>query len=389
MNNQVEIKDVLMADIVVKENIQQRVRVDYECVKDYCEALKDGAAFPPVILFDDGKQLFLSDGVHRYLAYEDLKIQTIVAEIHKGTERDAIYYAVGANSNHGLRRTNQDKRKAVITLLRDMEWQKMSDNSIAEACRVSQPFVGKIRKEMPTYNDYKSDYKRIGSDGRATNVGNIGQKKNQQAQASESAPADNSSPEQPVPETTDQNVPDQTQTGPEAQQEPAVGSTVSDGDAKVKDAPVAENQSPEPSEKTVPNEQDNQQPEQVSDVGTDANLASEDIQDKGSTDERVQNVPTGTEEVQEPLQASANEETVPNVDLEPDVATPEVVSASENLHDIVLQEKILDLEKQLHDKDEELEKCRLRISELEDEVDTLKNENVYLKEVAKESESVS
>jgi len=34
---------------------------------------------------------------------------------------DAVFNSVGANAEHGLRRTNADKRRAVLTLLNDDE----------------------------------------------------------------------------------------------------------------------------------------------------------------------------------------------------------------------------------------------------------------------------
>lgn len=62
-----------------------------------------------------------------------------------GPRRDAILYSVGANSTHGLRRTNADKRRAVETLLRDEEWQGWSNRKIAEVCGVSEFMVREAR----------------------------------------------------------------------------------------------------------------------------------------------------------------------------------------------------------------------------------------------------
>lgn len=38
-------------------------------------------------------------------------IEWMATEVLRGTKRDAILYSVGANSTHGLRRTNADKRR--------------------------------------------------------------------------------------------------------------------------------------------------------------------------------------------------------------------------------------------------------------------------------------
>ncbi|QXD15805.1 hypothetical protein GQ464_002330 [Rhodocaloribacter litoris] len=63
------------------------------------------------------------------------------------SRRDAILHSVGANAEHGLRRTGADKRRAVMTLLQDEEWRRWSDREIARRCRVSHPFVAKMRAD--------------------------------------------------------------------------------------------------------------------------------------------------------------------------------------------------------------------------------------------------
>jgi hypothetical protein len=62
--------------------------------------------------------------------------------------RDAILYSVGANEAHGLRRTNDDKPRAVMTLLTDAEWATWSDREIARRCAVSPDFVSKLHRSL-------------------------------------------------------------------------------------------------------------------------------------------------------------------------------------------------------------------------------------------------
>jgi hypothetical protein len=47
-----------------------------------------------------------------------------------------------------LRRTNADKQHAVEIALKDPEWGKWSDSSIAELCGVSQPTVARHRESL-------------------------------------------------------------------------------------------------------------------------------------------------------------------------------------------------------------------------------------------------
>ena len=68
--------------------------------------------------------------------------------MRQGTRRDAILFSVGANASHGLRRTNQDKRRAVETLLRDEEWGAWSNSEIARRCGVHHSTVADLRPSL-------------------------------------------------------------------------------------------------------------------------------------------------------------------------------------------------------------------------------------------------
>ena len=68
-----------------------------------------------------------------------------------------------ANSAHGLRRTNDDKRRAVEMLLSDEEWSKRSDRWIAEKCGVHHDTVGSYRKQLSVS---ASSPGRTGQDGK-------------------------------------------------------------------------------------------------------------------------------------------------------------------------------------------------------------------------------
>jgi hypothetical protein len=65
--------------------------------------------------------------------------------------RDAILFSVGANATHGHRRTNEDKRRAVLKLLNDREWSKWSDREIARQCSVGNKFVGDLRRSLTVF----------------------------------------------------------------------------------------------------------------------------------------------------------------------------------------------------------------------------------------------
>jgi ParB-like chromosome segregation protein Spo0J len=136
-----------LTDIVTDEELQARDQISDEAVADYYNFLREGGKLPPVTVFFDGTRYFLADGWHRYFAHKSAGMATIEVEVIKGTKRDAMKYAMGANDKHGLRRTVADKRKAVTMAFDDIELAELSDREIAKLCNVTHPFVAKMRKE--------------------------------------------------------------------------------------------------------------------------------------------------------------------------------------------------------------------------------------------------
>lgn len=101
----------------------------------------------PVTVFYDGSEYWLADGFHRAAASEGCQRTEIQADVRPGSRRDACLAAAGANATHGLRRSNADKRRAVVLLLQDEEWSQWSDREIARRCGVSHTFVSNLRAE--------------------------------------------------------------------------------------------------------------------------------------------------------------------------------------------------------------------------------------------------
>jgi hypothetical protein len=124
-----------------------RVTDSKERIDEYAELMEDGAVFPPVKLFYDGVAYFLADGWHRVQASIKAGFHDIRADIERGTERDAQWYALGANK-HGLNRTIADKRQSVQIILDDVQWVEKADREIARHCAVSHTFVSNMRAKQ-------------------------------------------------------------------------------------------------------------------------------------------------------------------------------------------------------------------------------------------------
>lgn len=137
-----------ISKIKIDGGTQARAALNEGVVAEYAEAIEAGAKMPAVVVFFDGSAHWLADGFHRFHAHRKAGKESIAAEVRTGTKRDAILHAVGANSDHGLRRTHEDKRRAVRTLLADGEWRKWSDRLIAKACGVGHQLVATVRSSL-------------------------------------------------------------------------------------------------------------------------------------------------------------------------------------------------------------------------------------------------
>src|SRR5690606_37821881 len=104
--------------------------------------------FPPVRILDDGENKWLYDGWHRVRAYDRAGFTLVNAIVERGTRRQAKFLSLAANKDHGLRRSNEDKHRAVELYLGDPEWVQHSDRVVAEHCGVDHKTVASIRKQL-------------------------------------------------------------------------------------------------------------------------------------------------------------------------------------------------------------------------------------------------
>lgn len=141
-------ESLLISAVNIDGGTQARAGLSDETIRDYMLDMLSGATFPPVVVFYDGEVYWLADGFHRLQATKQAGQAYIAADLRQGTRRDAILYSVSANGTHGLRRTNEDKRRAVQLLLSDHEWQQWSDREIARRCGVDNSFVSRLRGEL-------------------------------------------------------------------------------------------------------------------------------------------------------------------------------------------------------------------------------------------------
>jgi ParB-like chromosome segregation protein Spo0J len=126
---------------------QVRAAIKEEAVIRYATDLEGGSVFPPMRVFFDGTDYWMSDGFHRYHAALRIGMATFPCEVETGTPRDALFFGSSANNLHGQPMDNADKRKVTMIFVEDFEWGEWSNAEIARKVGVSAPFVAKMRGE--------------------------------------------------------------------------------------------------------------------------------------------------------------------------------------------------------------------------------------------------
>ena len=156
--------DIRLANVTVEADIQCRARsLDQHHVEDLAAALAAGAKLPPVVVYKTSDGLLLSEGFHRIEAYRRAGREFVPAEVREGTREDAKLNAMASNQGHGLKRTNEDKRRAASEVLKlKPEW---SDRRIAEHIGVSHEFIRQMREALSTVDNAPTH--RETSDGRS------------------------------------------------------------------------------------------------------------------------------------------------------------------------------------------------------------------------------
>lgn len=137
-------------------SLQTRAGTDVDTINNYAEAMADGAQFPDVTVFTDGRHYWLADGFHRVMAARQNGKAQISADVRKGTEDDAVVFGGTANNKQGKRPTRADVQHFL-----SMVWERReaifggtpTGGNLAEKCGVSRrlgcKFVEDKLAEMP------------------------------------------------------------------------------------------------------------------------------------------------------------------------------------------------------------------------------------------------
>jgi transposase-like protein len=181
-----------IAEIRLDGGTQPRTALDFTAIDDYAEAMAAGVKFPPVVVFHDGEHYWLADGFHRLKAAFASGFDTIDCELPQGTLEDAQWYSFSANKTNGLRRTNEDKQRAVKSALLHPRAAEMSNSAIARHVGVDEATVRNWRTRLAASSEIpKIDTRTVSRQGstyqqRTTQIGRRRAKPSEPARSSQS-----------------------------------------------------------------------------------------------------------------------------------------------------------------------------------------------------------
>lgn len=144
-------KTLRLESIRTDGGTQMRPGIVEEYVAELVESIEEGQELPALEVFFDGEVYWLSDGFHRVAAYRKMGVPEVKAVIFEDSLEQAIMRAAQVNAHHGLRRSDETLRNAVLAVLKiHPEW---SNRQVASHVHTSHTTVAKHRPSGKGFPD--------------------------------------------------------------------------------------------------------------------------------------------------------------------------------------------------------------------------------------------
>jgi len=162
MNN--EIFDVPISELT--EGIQLRIGTRDTTISEYAETMKEEGwgSFPPIEVCRVDDQWRIADGHHRWFAALEVGVETVPCRQVGSTSAELVLYAVQGNARHGLRFTKEERKNAVLAVMR--EFPQKSIREVAKICGVAKSTVNRIQNELYSAGELIRPLEVVGKDGK-------------------------------------------------------------------------------------------------------------------------------------------------------------------------------------------------------------------------------
>lgn len=151
-------ESLLVSSIIAHADVQMRAGgLDESYVQELADVLETGAELPPIVVYRSAVPegvssikpegvIYVADGFHRLVAAKAAGVEKIAAEVRSGGIVDAKRCAMGANSTHGRRRTQEDLERAYRWAVAESFVEPGDTAAVAELLCVSQRWAREITR---------------------------------------------------------------------------------------------------------------------------------------------------------------------------------------------------------------------------------------------------
>jgi ParB-like chromosome segregation protein Spo0J len=140
-----------MSVIRMDGSTQVRVKIDEAVVTEYAQMMLNGIVFDPVVVFNDGRYLWLADGFHRVQAAIKNDFTQIDATVKMGSQDDAKLYAYAANGHRGISLTPEDLKKIIFDMETHPVTKTWTVKQIARHIGKSEATVYRLKRVRRSY----------------------------------------------------------------------------------------------------------------------------------------------------------------------------------------------------------------------------------------------
>jgi ParB-like chromosome segregation protein Spo0J len=116
-------------------------------ISRYAEIMQE-QDMPPIVVFHDGKKWWLADGLYRLKATKQNGTDKVLCEVLKGTKKDAVWYASGANREHGQPLKPSERRRALTNVLKAGFGVDKTDSQLSTQIGLSRKVVSSVRNTL-------------------------------------------------------------------------------------------------------------------------------------------------------------------------------------------------------------------------------------------------